>query len=364
MDRFAREEAGNPGRGGHRLAVGAGAVVEDTRRQLARLIGAPDPRRVVLTANCTHALNLALKGFLRPGDEVVTDSISHNSMARPLHALAQRGVKVVFLSPPLPTAPVAPEQVEAAISPATRLLAFTHASNVTGVVQPVAAYGEIARRRGVCLLVDAAQTAGSIPIDVEKERIDMLAFPGHKGLLGPQGTGGLYVSDRVELVPLMEGGTGTRSESLDQPAEYPSRLETGTLNAVGLAGLGAALKFLEQRGVVELHREVLGLRGRLVQGLAGIRGVELFEPPAGVERTAVVSFRIAGLPPGEAEQLLDQAFGIQVRGGLHCAPLAHSVLGTLPEGTVRVSPGMFNTADDIDLLLDAVRRMVAAGRGN
>ncbi len=357
MDSFLREKGANPGRSGHAMAVAAERVIEETRILAAHLLGVPDETDIVFTSNCTDSLNLALKGLLHPGDHVVTDSIGHNSLVRPLRRLERDGVLVTRVPPSPATGSVSPADVEAAIRPATRLIAVTHASNVSGVVQPIDEIGEVARKHGVAFLVDAAQSAGVLPIDVRAANVDLLALSGHKGPLGPPGTGVLYVSKRVELEPLKEGGTGTVSESEEQPLDRPSRYESGTPNTVGIAGLGAGLKHVLAKGVETIGRHERELAVRLLEGLATNPKVTVFGPSAAADRIGVVSFRIDGWSPGEVGAVLDQAFDIKIRTGLHCAPAAHKTLGTFPQGTVRASVGCFNTLDDIDALLDAVGRI-------
>lgn len=359
MDSFLREKGANPGRSGHRMAVAAEQVIEETRTLAARLLNAPDEKEIVFGANCTEGLNLALKGLLRPGDHVVTDAIGHNSLVRPLTRLERLGVRVTRVAPAPGSFSVSPKAVEEAITPATRLIALTHASNVSGVVQPVEEIGGLARKRGVPLLIDAAQSAGVLPLDVQAENIDLLALSGHKGPLGPTGTGILYVSSRLELEPLKEGGTGTVSESEEQPLDRPSRYESGTPNTVGIAGLGAGLRHVLSEGVETIRRRELELAALLLEGLAANPRVTVYGPQDG-NRVGVVSFRIEGWSPGDAGAVLDQAFDIQVRTGLHCAPAAHRTLGTSPEGTVRASIGAFNTRDHIEALLDAVERIARA----
>jgi len=357
MDSFLREKGANPGRSGYGMAVAAERVVEETRILAAHLLGVPDEMDIVFTLNCTDSLNLALKGLLRPGDHVVTDSIGHNSLVRPLTRLERDGVLVTRVPPSPDSGSISPADVEAAIRPTTRLIAVTHASNVSGVIQPIDQIGEVARKRGVALLVDAAQSAGVLPIDVQASNIDLLALSGHKGPLGPPGTGVLYISKRVELEPLKEGGTGTVSESEEQPLDRPSRYESGTPNTVGIAGLGAGLKYVLAKGVEAIRRQEMELAVRLLEGLAANPKVTVFGPPGEAGRVGAVSFRIDGWSPGEVGAVLDQAFDIKVRTGLHCAPAAHKTLGTFPQGTVRASVGCFNTLDDIDALLDAVGRI-------
>jgi len=360
MDRFLREKGANPGRSGHDMAVAAEKVVEHTRTSLARLLNAPDEKDIVFTLNCTESLNLALKGLLRAGDHVVTDAIGHNSLVRPLHRLEQQGVLVTRVPGSDGCGLVTGQDVEDAILPHTRLIAITHASNVTGVVQPVEQIGEVAQRRGIPFLIDAAQSACVLPIDVEACRVDLLALSGHKGPLGPPGTGMLYISKRVEPESLKEGGTGTVSESEEQPLDRPSRYESGTPNTVGIAGLGAGVGYVLETGVETIRRHELALLDRLLAGLAANAKVQVCGPPPESDRVGVVSFRVKGWSPAEVGAVLDQAFDIKVRTGLHCAPAAHKVIGTYPEGAVRASIGHFNTSDDIDAFLDAVGRITAA----
>ena len=354
---FLTHKAGNPGRSGHSLAVAADAVVAETRRSLASLLGVRDPSRLVFTLNGTAALNLAMYGLLRPGDRVVTTSIEHNSVARPLFALAERGVDVIWL-PCAQDGSLDLEDLDRALRAApTRLVAMTHASNVCGTILPIGAAAELAHRHGALLLVDAAQTAGVLPIDVTEQSIDLLAFPGHKGLLGPTGTGALYVAPGVHLTPMQQGGTGTHSELLSQPDELPFALEAGTVNTVGIAGLSAALRVLKATGIEAVRAREASLVERLLEGLQEIRGVTVHGPLDSAQRVAVVSVILHGWEPVDVGAALDSAFGIAVRPGLHCAPLAHCTLGTFPLGTVRLAPGYSTTDDEIDQALVALREL-------
>jgi cysteine desulfurase family protein len=362
-DRALRELGGNPGRSGHRMAVEAGRAIGETRLLLARLFGASDPERFVFTANATEAINLALKGLLAPGDRAVTSSMEHNSVARPLRALEARGVEVEKLAAS-PERGLDPALLDAALAarPA-KLVVLAHASNVTGAVNPLRELGAVCRARGALFLVDAAQTAGSLPIDIAGDRIDLLAFPGHKGLLGPQGTGGLYIAPGAEPEPLAEGGTGTDSRSLEQPRACPERYESGTRNTPGIAALGAALRYILDRGLGSIEAAESLLLARLVEGLSRIEGVRLFGPPPGARRAGAVSILVRGFDPAEAAAVLDREFGIAVRAGLHCAPDAHATMGTLDGGTVRISPGLFTTGEEIELCLEALAQIAAAGGG-
>ena len=361
MDEFLRRKGGNPGRGSHSMAIAAKDTVEETRMLLARLINSPEVYRIVFTLNCTDALNLGLKGFLKPGDHVITDKMSHNSVVRPLNTLEKRGLRVTRLTPSDELGFVSPEDIEKAIIPDTRLVIITHASNVTGTIQPIAQYGIIAHKHNLVFMVDAAQTAGKYPIDVQQANIDLLAFPGHKGLLGPTGTGALYIGERVNLDTLREGGTGSFSENEDQPEILPDRYESGTQNGVGIAGLGAGVKFIQEEGMEKIRRYEDHLTDVLIEDLRQIPGVTLYVAKEGAEQAPVVSLNVNGLEPGEVGTILDQAFDIKVRTGLHCAPIAHRTIKTFPKGTVRLSPGYFNTIQDIELTVSALERIARSG---
>jgi cysteine desulfurase family protein len=354
VDRFMREDAANPGRSGHRMAASSAEAIEETRVLLARLFNSPDHNRVIFTQNCTDSLNLALKGFLKPGDHVLADAMSHNSLVRPLNKLQEHGVSVTYVPPDATTGALCVDDLERALTPSTRLLAITHASNVHGVIQPLQACGEFARNNGLTFLVDAAQTAGIYPIDVEEAHIGLLAFPGHKSLFGPMGTGGLYIAPGLKLDSSREGGTGFASEDEVQPDDLPYRYESGTLNAPGIAGLGAGVKYLMERGLDSVGQYEDRLIDRLKDGLAQIPGLTLYAASDGTKQASVISLTLEGWEPGELGVTLDQAFDIQVRSGLHCAPSTHKVLETFPKGTVRISVGAFNTEQDIDLVLNAL----------
>ena len=356
MTHYMSEIGASPGRSGHRLAIEAARVVYGAREAVSELFHAPDPLRVVFGANVTEALNLALNGLLRPGDHVVTGSLEHNSVMRPLRALERAGVEVTVV-PCSKTGELDPHHLEAAIRPDTRLMVLNHASNVVGTLLPVAEAGAIARRHNILLLVDAAQTAGAYPIDMQAGEIDLLAFTGHKSLYGPMGTGGLVIGERVDacrLEPIKRGGTGSRSEHEEQPAFLPDLCESGTPNAVGLAGLGASVRWLLAQGVENIRAHEVALTGQLLAGLAAIPGVTVYGTHDPARQTATVSFNIAGLEPSEVGLRLDDEHEIACRVGLHCAPAAHRTLGTFPGGTVRFGLGVFNTAAEFAAARDAV----------
>jgi cysteine desulfurase/selenocysteine lyase len=357
-DEFLRHGAGNPGRGSHRRATEAAGLVARCRMRLARLLGVPVPARVVFTPGCTHALNLALKGLLRPGDRVATTSLEHNAVARPLRSLERRGV--IVDRAPCPEGQFDWSAFRARLTPETRLAVVVHASNVTGEVLPVAEIATACAALGVPLLVDAAQTAGALPTPARDWGQVLVALAGHKGLLGPTGVGALYVAEGLEPQPLVEGGTGTRSESDEQPETLPDRFESGTLNGPGLAGLEAALAWLEERGVATVRKSELALTEHLARELAAIPGVRVYGPPAGADRAAVVSFTLADWDPQDLAPVLDERFDVQCRAGLHCAPWAHQSLGTFPGGTVRFSPGPFTTEAEVETAVSAVRQVAGA----
>jgi len=359
MVRFIEEVGANPGRSAHRLSVEASRIVYEAREALAELFHVRDPLRIVFCSNATEAINLALKGLLRAGDHVVTSSMEHNAVMRPLRALEREGVEVtvVLCSP---EGFLDPADLEEAIKPNTKLFVLNHASNVVGTILPVAEAGGIARRHGLLLLVDAAQTAGALPIDVEADGVDLLAFTGHKSLLGPMGTGGLYIGERValsEFEPLKRGGTGSRSELEEQPEFLPDKFESGTLNAVGIAGLLAGVRFILERGVDEIRRHEVELTQKLIEGLLAIPGVTVYGGHDARRQTATVSLNIRGLSPSEVGLRLDEEYGILCRVGLHCAPAAHKTIGTFPNGTVRFGLGYFNTMEEVERAIKAVEEI-------
>lgn len=362
MDRFLREIGGSPGRSGHRLSVEAGRIILDAREAVAQLFGADDPFRIVFTKNATEALNIALRGLLNAGDHVITSSMEHNSVMRPLRALEEVGVALSVL-PCSVRGELDPAAIQPVIRPNTRALILTHASNVTGTILPIGEAGRIAREHGLILIVDAAQTAGVLPIAVEEMGIDLMAFTGHKSLFGPPGTGGLYIRKGLEtqIRPLMMGGTGSRSEFEEQPLFLPDKFEAGTPNTIGLAGLAAGVSWILARGIEAIRAQEDALAGRFMRGLTEIPGIDLYGPAEPSRRTAVISFNIEGLSPSEAALELDERFAILSRPGLHCAPAAHRTIGTFPRGAIRFGFGVFNTEAEIDTALEAVRAL-ACGR--
>lgn len=360
VDCFLREVGASPGRGTYARAREAEREVEATREILARLFGMGDPSRIVFSPNATVALNLALKGLLRPGAHVVTSCFEHNAVWRPLKALERtRGISITEVSSRRADAFLQ------AIRPDTQAVVVTHASNVTGVLLPIEELGPVLASRGIPLVVDAAQTAGAYPIDVGRSRIALLAFTGHKSLLGPPGTGGLCVAEGVELEPLLEGGTGAESIRETQPEQLPFRFEPGTVNAPGLAGLRAGVEFVLERGVQEIRKREMELTAYALELLETVPGLTVYGhfPPA--ERVGIISFNLEGARPEEVGYALDRMWGIAVRVGLHCAPRAHRAMGTLERGTVRLSLGLFNTERELEVTASALEVLAAAlgGRG-
>ena len=360
LDEFARNAAANPGRSGHRMAVAAEAKITEARARVARLLNAESPDRVVLTLNATDALNIAIKGVLRPGDHVVTSVLEHNSINRPLAALEQSGAISVTRVPAQEDGSLSVDSVRAALTPITRLVAVTHGSNVLGVVNDAAALGAAAIEHGALLLLDASQTAGVVPIDVQASQVDLVAFPGHKGCFGPMGTGALYVRSGLALRAFREGGTGFGAESELQPEAMPFHLEGGTPNAHGLAGLAAGLEFVEREGVEKIGAHERDLALRFAEEARRIPGVTVWSAKSPAKQIGPVSLSVRGRDPQSIGALLDERHGIASRPGLHCAPGTHRHLGTFPAGTVRFSFGYFNTAADVDAASRALAEIARA----
>lgn len=365
MESFVRASGANPGRGGHRRAVEAEAMIDETRRLLARLFGVPRPERIVFAHNATDGLNMAIKGVLRPGDHAITSVLEHNSVSRPLNQLEKEGLIALTRLPASAEHLIDPDEVRRAIRPNTRLVALTQASNVTGTIQPTGAIGPIVRERGALFLVDAAQSAGVLAIDVEKDCIDLLAFTGHKALLGPTGTGGLVVGERASVRPWREGGTGGDSTRPVQPEEFPHRLEGGTPNIFGIAGLREGVRLLLERGVESILAHERALVKTFFTSLRHPERLQWYGADRmiadrdGEGRVGLVGVNVPGFAPSEVGAVLDEQFDIAVRPGLHCAPYAHKHLGTFPQGTVRLSVGILTTADEVRQAAAAIDEIAA-----
>lgn len=350
-------ESANPGRGSHRMAVQASRVIFQTRKGLAKLFQVKNPNDIAFAANTTAALNLAIKGFVDSGDHVIATAVEHNAVRRPLEYLKRvLNVQVTYVEADA-EGKVSLDHIREAIRPNTRLAIVNHSSNLLGTIQPVEEIAALMRQHGVKLLVDAAQSAGLLPIDVEAMGIDMLAFPGHKGLLGPQGTGGLYIHPSIRLEPHMHGGTGSQSEAPEQPDVRPDRYEAGTLNTPGIAGLGAGVTYVLEETVAAIYEKEWTLTQRMMEGLSAVNGIRLLGPGLGKPRTGIVSFVLKGVDPSEMSFILDQHYGIAVRAGFHCTPLAHESAGTTGTGAIRASVGCFTTEADVDALVTAVQEI-------
>ena len=358
---FLREVGGSPGRGGHRREQEAERIVQDARQAVARLVHALSPEGVIFTMNATQAINIGLKGLLRPGDHVITSALEHNAVWRPLKTLEHRGDIELSVTPCSPEGHLDPADIVPLIRPNTRLIVMLHASNVLGVVLPLTEVGRIAKEHGLYFMVDAAQTAGAYPIDMQAMHVDLLAFAGHKGIFGPHGTGVLVLRPDIVLDTLIEGGTGGQSELETQPDELPQHLESGTPNALGIAGVLAGAGFVLEETVEHIRAHEMALTDHLLAGLSELPNALIYGPGNSQSQVGVVSMNLEGFDPTQVAVVLDEMFDIAVRAGLHCAPQAHRVAGTIDTGTLRLSPGYFNTVDDIDEAVAALR--VIAGIG-
>ncbi len=362
VDRYQRAIGAPNGRSGYREALEANRIVERARQGVATLIGARDSSHVIFGYSGTDVLNLAIRGVVRPGDHVVTTVCDHNSVLRPLTALRENLDVDVSYIPCDGQGFISPDDVRAALRPNTRLVALVHASNVTGAIQPIDEIARIVRESNALFLVDAAQSLGHAPINVTELEVDLLAAPGHKGLLGPLGTGVLYIRPGVErqLDPLRCGGTGSRSDEDRQPDELPDKYEPGNHNLPGLAGLAAATDFLRRETVESIAAHHTDLAARLLDGLRDVSGVTIHGPQTTADRTSVVSITVEGYDPQELAAMLEASYRIQTRAGLHCAPRMHEALGTTAAGgTLRLSPGFATTVEEIDVVITALEQIAA-----
>ncbi|SHO58213.1 aminotransferase class V-fold PLP-dependent enzyme [Vibrio quintilis] len=362
MTWFISQGCANPGRASHPLANDAARLIFDTRERLIRFFRAGSNAQAIFTANITASLNVILKGLLKSGDEVIVSSMEHNAMMRPLRQLEQDGVTVTVIACDSRTGLIDLKELDKAISPATKLVALNHGSNTFGTIQPVAGIGRICRKNDCLFLVDTAQTAGCIPINMLESEIDFLTFTGHKGLLGPMGIGGFVMSEKAQaerIVPLMTGGTGSNSELEVQPDFLPDALESGTPNLPGIAGLNAGLRWLEEHTVSAVFQHEQQLITQLINGLNSISGIRVFGLPPGQNRVGVVSFVIDGMDNGEVDEFLSYEHEICCRTGLHCSPASHKTMGTFPQGTIRLSVGVSTTEQEIHQVLEVLQRLVS-----
>ena len=371
MNRYASQIGASAGRGAYREAVETGEIIQQVRGRIAKMLGVNCPESIIMTFNCTEGLSLAIKGLLRgvvregagragQVPHVVTTRMEHNSVLRPLHALqSELGIEVSYVSADAQGL-VDPEDIRGAIKGNTALIALVHGSNVCGSMQDAGAVGEIAREHGITYLLDAAQTMGHVPVKVDEIQADLIAFPGHKGLLGPLGTGALYIRPGLEekIEPLKEGGTGSKSEIPEQPDFLPDRFEAGSHNALGIAGLNAGLEYVEQQSIEKLRNHELELCRVFLERTSEIGGLQIYGPDDLAKRVGVFSVSMEGFEPGELAAVLEEQFGLLTRPGLHCAPFAHQAIGTFEQGgTVRFSFGPFITVEDVEYAGDSLRRI-------
>lgn len=367
VDNCLRNVGANPGRSGHKMSIEAGRIVYDARDGIAELFNVDDPARITLGLNATDGLNVGIKCLLDPGDHVITSSMEHNSVMRPLRYLLEaRKIELTVVQCDK-TGYLNPADIEKNIRPNTKLVVINHASNVVGTIQPIDKIGEIvARHDGMYFMIDAAQSAGVVPIDVVKSKIDMVGFAGHKGMMGPQGTGGIYIGESLEekLHMLKQGGTGSDSELEIHPDFLPDKFESGTKNTPGLAGLVAGLEFIKKVGIEKIHQHEMALTERLTRGLEKLDEVVVFGPKDPQKQTAVVSFNILGMEPSDVSYSMDRDYEIMTRVGLHCAPTAHKTIGSAPKGTIRLSMGYFSTEKEVDYVLNSIKKIIVSNESS
>ena len=352
----AFDSMGNAGRGGTQAALDASRMIYETREKLADLFGAESANRIAFTANSTESLNIALKGLFCPGDHVITTVLEHNSVLRPLYWCQEQGVELTILDCD-EKGNISYEEMESAVKENTKAIVCTHASNLTGNMIDLERVGKITKDHQILFVVDASQTAGVYPIDVQKLGIDVLCFTGHKGLLGPQGTGGLYVKTGVRIRPLLCGGSGVDTYNPYHPSEMPTALEAGTLNGHGIAGLGAAISYLQRTGLDQIRERELSLMRRFYEGISQIPEVKIYGDFSTDKRAAIVTFNLGDYDSSEVSDELNEEYGIATRPGAHCAPLMHKALGTVEQGAVRFSFSHYNTEEEVDTAIKAVREL-------
>ena len=359
MDRCLREYCANPGRGGHSLSILSGQAVMDAREKISAFFNIENSMQLCFTKNATEALNIAIKGILEEGDHVITTSMEHNSVMRPLKAMEMiKGVEFTVVQGNI-FGEIALEDMIKNIKRNTKLIIATLSSNVNGIIMPIAEIGRIAREKGIMFLLDASQGAGSIKVDVKDMSVDMLAFPGHKGLMGPVGSGGLYLKEGLKMNSILHGGTGSNSEDLFQPEFMPDLMESGTLNTPGIVGIGAGIDFINSQGIDHLRLHKHKLIKKLHEGLSEIKKVKLYSKNEMEKNSGVVAMNLGDVPSSEISYVLDKVYDIGTRAGMHCSPLAHNTLGTSGNGVVRLSVGAFNTEEEIELTLQAFREIAS-----
>jgi len=355
--RCMKEYCANPGRSGHKMSLKSSIAVQEARETISKFFNIKNPLRIVFTKNATEALNIIIQGIAKEGCHIISTSMEHNSVLRPLKELEKRGIAEVSIAWGSETGEIEPESIARLIKSNTCLIICTLSSNVNGTIMPVEDIGKIAEEHNIQFLLDASQGAGSINIDVEKMNITYMAFPGHKGLLGPQGTGGLYIKEGILVKSLLQGGTGSFSSSLDQPELMPDSHESGTLNLPGIVGLKAGIEFINNLGVenIKLYKNML--LTRLYEGIKDINGVKIYSTSNVNKNSGILAINILDCDSTEITEILSNKYDIAVRGGYHCAPLAHKTLGTEKQGLVRISLGCFNTIEDIDYTIKAIQEI-------
>ncbi len=360
VENYIKEIGTSPGRGGYSLGLEADRIVFSARKKIMELFKGDKESSVFFSLNITHALNIIFKGFLKKGDHVITTSMEHNAAARPLKFLEGTGFIELTIIECTKEGFLPVEELKESIKSNTKMITIVHASNVTGTINPIEEVGEISASKGIFYVVDCAQTAGILDIDIKKVQADVLAFTGHKGLMGPQGTGGCYLSDRAveEVSSLLQGGTGSKSDLLVHPDFMPDKFESGTPNTLGLAGLNASLKWILNYGVENIRKHEIDLTRAFINGLKDIQKVIIYGPQDALKQTAAVSINVEGMDNGELSFMLDRKYGIMTRSGLHCAPLAHQTIGDFPEGTLRFSFGVFNTKEEVEYILNSLQELI------
>lgn len=353
-----KEYGANPGRAGHSMALKANRGIFETRNLLSKLFNIENPMNIIFTSSGTESLNLGLKGVLKAGDHVITSSMEHNSVLRPLKHLEEKDIETTIVKADS-KGQVNPLHIENAIKENTKLIVLTHISNLTGTIMPIKDIGAIAKKHNILFMVDAAQSAGVYSIDVKEMNMSLLAFPGHKGILAPQGTGVLYIREGLEIESLLQGGTGSASESMIQPDIFPDKYESGTPNGPGIIGMGAGVEYILEKGIenIRIHEEKLTLH--FIEGIKDIEGIKIYGPMDIKEHAAVVAINLKDIDSSEIAYILDEEYNIAVRSGLHCAPLSHKTIGTLDQGAVRFSFGIFNSIEEVD---EAIKALIEISR--
>ncbi|TYQ15595.1 UNVERIFIED_CONTAM: cysteine desulfurase family protein [Acetivibrio alkalicellulosi] len=357
MLRCMKYYCANPGRGSHKMSLESGRAILNARQIISSFFNIKNPMNIVFTKNATEAINIAITGVLKPGDHVVTTCMEHNSVIRPLKLMEKANNVEVSIIKGNEFGEIDAEDIKKAIKKNTKLIVSTLSSNVNGIIMPVKEIGTIAHNKGILYLIDGSQGAGSFKIDVNELNVDMLAFPGHKGLLGPQGTGGLYIREGIKVCPIMTGGTGSNSESFAQPEIYPDVHESGTLNTPGIVGLACGIEFINSVGIEEINKQKHKLIKKIYEGIIQLKNVNVYSRVEKTKNSGIVAFNFNGILSSEISYIFDKVYNIACRSGLHCSPLSHETLKTIKTGAVRISVGFFNTEKEIEILLNSIREI-------